>query len=444
MSDALPRDDEGKGPAPARMRPRLPRGANGWFVLALFLSQGLQFGYQVWANSGGYLFSDNTFYETPAWSLASGRGLSIPRAEWEDPYLTARFVARHPERDASHIPSVTFAPGYAWYLALVYWFAGRSHLAAVLANGPLLAITLMAFTALVFVCLKENRPQRIALFLGALFPFWAFWAARIMSDTLCNALLATAVLVWLLAKPGSTRPILVGLLMGAAILTRPYAALLPPVVVLLEALAQRWPEVKQALVVTIVSTVCLGLWVARNYSLFGVPLVTGMGLGYNIWQASYEAEIGRFSSVDSAAFHTELAQLGIGDAHFVEAHERFMAVVWSRVRAEPLMHLAGALTGIPRLWVSQGRGTGMAPRLALGAWLGSLLFFMVVGAGRAIREGDERGVALIVPVVYYTVAFMTLHIESRYVLPVRPMGLILSASGIDWVLRSVPLGPRRR
>ena len=424
------------------MCPCVLRGRNGWFVLALFLSQGFQFGYQLWANSGGYLFSDNTFYETPAWSLASGKGLSIPRAEWEDPYLTSRFLARHPDRDATHIPSVTFAPGYAWFLALVYGFTGRSHLAAVLANGPLLAITLASFTGLVFLCLKEDRARRIALFLGALFPFWAFWAARIMSDTLCNALLATSVLLWLWKKPGFARPILVGLLMGAAILTRPYAALLPPVVVLLETLARRWPEVRRALIVTVVSFLCLGFWVARNYSLFGVPLVTGMGLGYNVWQASYEAENGRFSSVDSAAFHAELARLGIGDAHFVEAHGRFMEVIWSRVKAEPLTHIAGALTGAPRLWVSQGRAYGLPLRLVLGAWFGSLLVFMVLGAWRAVRDRDARGLTLLVPVVYYTTVFMGLHIESRYTLPVRPLGLILSASGIDWVLRSASLRAR--
>lgn len=413
-----------------------PRGVNVWFVLALFMSQGLQFGYQVWSARGAYLEGDNGFYETPAWSLASGRGFSIPRTEWDDPFLTARFVARHPSADASHIPSATFAPGYAWYLAAVYSITGRSHLAAVLANGPLLAITLIAFTVLVFVCLTDNQPRRIALVLGTVFPFWSYFAARILSDTLCNALLAVAVALWLTKRSGYGWMIFVGLLMGAAILTRPYAALLPPFVVLLGAAAGRWSMVRRALVVTLVSGACLGLWVARNFSAFGVPLVTGMGLGYNIWQASYEAENGRFSDLDTAAFNAELARLGIGDPHRVEASERYMAVVWSRVSLNPQPHISGVLAAAPRLWIPQGRGNRAAIRRLIGVWFGSLLVFMILGILRAVRNANAPGIAMTVPVLYYTMAFMVLHIESRYVLPVRPMGMILAASGIDWVIRA--------
>lgn len=421
------------GPGVLAWRPLSP---TGWLVLGLFLSQGLQFAVQVWSNSGNYLYSDNRFYETPAWSLASGHGLSIPRAEWEDPFLTAAYLDRYPGGDATHIPAATFAPGYAWYLALVYSFAGRSRLAAVLANGPLLGITVAAFAALVFLCLPSDRARRIALALGAVFPFWAFWAARIMSDTLCNALLATATVLWLRRRSEAGGLVLIGLLMGGVILTRPYAALLPLCVVLAEAVGRRWREARRALLVTLISSACLGLWVARNYVLFGVPLITGMGLGFNIWQASYEAENGRFANVDSRAFHAELARLEIGDAHVVGAHQRFMEVVRSRVKERSLTHLRGILTGIPRLWIPQGRRSGIGPRIVLGLWFGALFLFMIVGAWRAIRERDILLNAMILPVVYYTAVFMALHIESRYVLPVRPMGFILAAYGIDWLLRA--------
>lgn len=413
------------------------RSRTEWLVLLLFLSQALQFSFHFWRNQSGYLFADQKFYEIPAWNLASGHGLSIARSEWDDPYLTKRFLEGHPDSAATgYVPALVVPPGYSFYLAAVYSIVGRSHAAAVMANAPPLALLLVAFVIMVRRSLVDERPRLIALALGVVFPFWAFWAGRIMSDTLGNGLLSLAVVMWLRRDSSLGSAALIGAVLSAAILTRPYAALLPALLLGLCLVKDR-AQAKRALVVLIVAWAGLGLWVGRNYWYFSVPLVTSTGPGAGLWAARYQAERGVFSNVNEVAYDEALRKTGVADFHLVEASPRLVALTRDRIAADPIPSMVAALLNFPRLWIPQGTVYGPALRVASGLWFGFLLVSMVIGGWRALRGGDYALVSLTLLVAYYSVLFLPLNAEGRYMLPVRSMGFILAAYGIDWLAERV-------
>jgi hypothetical protein len=412
---------------------RVPGSRTRWFVLLLFLSQGVQFSIHLKSNHGHYLFADQKYYEIPAWNLATGHGLSLARSEWDDPYLTARYLKNHPGSDSTHIPALVVPPGYSVYLGAVYGLTGRNHTAAALANGLPLALLLVAFVSLVRRALPTERAQMIALGLGAIFPFWAFWAARIMSDTLGNALLCVAVVLWVRRDNAIGSLVCIGALLSGAILTRPYATLLPALALGLCLVFDR-TQVRRALIVLFVAWAGLGLWVARNYFYFSVPLVTSTGPGAALWAARYQAERGVFSNLDEAEYAIALSETGVGDFHLVDASPRLVTLTKARISADPVPSMVAVVLNFPRLWIPQGVGFGATVRILSAIWFGLLFVTMLLGGWKAFRSGGFVLFSLSVIVAYYSLLFLPLNAEGRYMLPVRPMGFILSAYWIDQAL----------
>src|SRR5207248_2324642 len=104
---------------------------------------------------------------------------------------------------------------------------GRSLLAAVLANVVLHMVTLAALCLLARRAFRGRLEEWVFLGLTAIFPMWALWSGTVLSDPLHVCLLTLFALVWFVDRPSFWRSVGAGLLLGAAVLTRPYALLLP-------------------------------------------------------------------------------------------------------------------------------------------------------------------------------------------------------------------------
>lgn len=410
------------------------QSARRWLLFAGFI-QVLYFAASVVRVAPHYLYADNRFYEMPAWNLAQGRGFTISRTEWEDPYLTRAYAAQHPDTDLSHVPAVVFPPGYGYFLAAVYSLAGsRNHPAAVLANGILVAVTLCGLMILARRALQGPGQQRFFIALCALFPFWGFWAARMMSDTLHIALMTSAVVLWTRGGISWRRSLGVGLLMGLATLTRPYTLGLPVAFGLWWVIKGRGgPALRDALCVTLVSGLMMGAWVVRNHYYFGEPLVISLTKGQGLWQAThYEADKGLFANFDAAEVAADLAATGIVDAYRYEDNRKLRDLGLAKIKEAPLSFVARTVALIPRLWIPTGSTFGILTKSLLIAWFGLLFLALVYGVPIAIRSGDPILEASLIVVVYYTCVFLFPgHVESRYVLPARGFSFLLIAAAFS-------------
>lgn len=409
-------------------------GAGRWLVFA-GLIQALYFAASVVSVAPQYLYSDNRFYDMPAWNLAQGRGFSISRTEWEDPYLTRAYAARHPDADLSQVPAVVFPPGYGFFLAAIYSLAGsRNHLAAVIVNGFLVAVTLWGLMILARRTFHGSSQERLFIALCALFPFWGFWAARMMSDTLHIALMTSAVVLWTTGNISWRRSLGTGVLIGLATLTRPYTLGLPVAFGIWWAVKGRG---KRALLdaagVTLVGSLMMGAWVARNHYSFGQPLVVSLTKGQGLWQAThYEADKGLFGNFDPAEVAAGLRATGIVDAYRYEDNRKLRDLGLQKIKDAPLRFAARTLGLVPRLWIPTGSTLNILTKSLLIAWFGLLFLALLYGLSRAIRSSDPILEASVIVVLYYTCVFLFPgHVESRYVLPARGFSFLLIAAAFS-------------
>lgn len=402
------------------------------WVLLLVALQAAYFFAAVRAVSPQFLYADNIYYEMPAWNLARGRGFTISRTDWEDPYLTKAFTVRHPEAAIEDVPAVVFPPGYGFLLAGIYAVVGsRSHVAAVMVNGLLMAVILAGLLALARRSLIRPDQRAIFLVLCSVFPFWAFWAARMMSDTLHTALLTTGIALWVRGEASWRRSLSVGLLTGLATLTRPYTLALPVAFGIFWAVKRRGARaLMDAAAVTFISALMMGVWVARNQYYFGEPLVVSLTKGQGLWQAThYEADIGLFGNFDFRENARALGATGIVDPYRYEDNRKLFQLGMEKIRKDPVAFATRTMGIIPRLWIPTGSQFGSTTKGLLILWFGLLFLALLYALASAVRSGDPVLEAAVVIVLYYTVVFLFPgHVESRFVVPARGFSFLLIAA----------------
>jgi|GEM_PF-1741741 len=381
---------------------------------------------------GQYLLGDNYFYETPAWNLASGHGLSMETSIADDPWLTLSYRATHPESAGSvYVPSTTYAPGYTVFLAGVYVLAGHHHLAAVLANLGLLIVFLILCWQIVKKMCTSPVEKLVAAGLMAVFPGWAFWVSAILSDMLNATLIAGFAVLFFTETPTRKRALLAGLVLGAAILVRPYPTLLP-IGLFVGWLVRKVPAFapRYLIPMSLVAWACLGTWTVRNQIAYGklVP-VTSMGLGRGLWQTTYSA--GLFEDVSKdPEFQRDDHVLGaaVGDWHYHDASAAFQKAAMERIKAQPVRWLGMASWRVVRLWISAVADG--APRIVLlGFGLLQVVMLLALVAGIFVAWQDQRAMVAgaIVLVVFHWALFVPFGAEGRLLLAVRVFSIALGA-----------------
>ena len=393
----------------------------------------------AWATRGHWQYSDNWAYERPAWTLSQGHGLSIERAEWDDPYLSGLYFARHPEADRAYLPATVFPPGYSIFLAGVYTLFGRSELAAVVANGLLLAVGTWMAAVVMRRALGEGRAGLLGLTLLALWPFSAYWAAKMTSDTLHAALMLAFVLVLFCDRPKAWNALLAGALLGAATLVRGYTLFMLPALLLLWCV-WRHPSIapRRLIIAGLVFAAILGSWTARNYHHFGKPIVlSSIGPGIGLWIASYDYIEGRVP--DDDRMWEDWASVGAKDPYRHDDHQRLMTAVLERIRQHPAAWAATSARRLVRLWLP-GTDVASGPlRWVLWGGLCALLFLTIRGIGLAWRSPNAALLGAVAIVTYYSLVFVPMNVEGRYLLPARPFSFLLAASAITpWLPRRAP------
>jgi hypothetical protein len=406
------------------------------FIFALIL-QTVFFSLIVFIRKDNLLYADFSFYEDAAWNLSSGKGLTHSRSFFDDPYLTNLYYQSHPDAtQTDYIPATAMPIGYSIYLGGIYYLFGRNLVAAVFANWFLLLIFISVTFLLTKKAFGEGLLAKITLFLIAFFPFWAYWATTIGGDILHMMLLTLFAFFFFRTDEKFSSLLLSGIMLGLACIVRPYPILLP-FVFLIGIFVFRNPAftLKRIAVIALSCWLIVGVWGIRNYYHFGKPMLTSIGVGYSLWVASYK-DI--FHDATSDQFVTdELQRLGISDIHFHNDNLKLQEIAINRIKAEPLRYGLATLTSGARLWIPLG-GSKMPifAKLLLLVFYFSLFVLMLWGIWLSRKSKNPILIGGIVLMFYYTVVFMPLTLESRYMLPVRFFSFLFISIGINRLVQN--------
>jgi Dolichyl-phosphate-mannose-protein mannosyltransferase len=207
--------------------------------------------------------SDSLFYVQSARAIAEGQGYSI-----------------------NGHPTAFFPVGWPAFIAFVFKLTGSEQFAVVLWAG---AVLWTASTALVYAFtlrLGRRAAAIVAAGVMAVYPDFLFYTLRALSEALFIPLLL-GMCIALTPPSGSRlsmrRAALAGALLGAAILVRSTAALVPLVVAILLVLAYRdRSALRSAVVFAFIAYLVVAPWVVRNQVVMKARALSTNG-GYTLW-----------------------------------------------------------------------------------------------------------------------------------------------------------------
>ena len=175
-----------------------------------------------------------------------------------------------------------FQPPLYYALALPAWFAGDAiggavgSLYAVRIFDALLAALLAPLAMLILLALwpGQNAAAWAAATLTAVLPGVALNLSSVTNDVLVSVLGALCVLIAITGSWTGRRAALVGLLFGAALLTKTSAAGIAPALAIALLQTRRGGGVRPALIAAAVSAACIIPWLLSNLAIYGELITT--------------------------------------------------------------------------------------------------------------------------------------------------------------------------
>jgi 4-amino-4-deoxy-L-arabinose transferase-like glycosyltransferase len=263
-------------------------------------------------------FTDDLFYHLTSLQLADGRG-----------YIEGFFVTR---------PTAAHPPLYPLGLAAIARLGGRSVdaqriLGVCAGTGTVLVV------ALIGTRLAGRRAGLVAAGLCAVYPAFIAADGALMSETLFGFIVACALLqtLRLLNRRTIAGTVVLGLLIGAAGLTRGEGLLLLPILGLILLFRAPPPRLLPAAALIAATMIVVAPWVARNVHVFGMPVFTtneGTTLaGANCHRSYYGDAIGSFTITCLAKLPADLNPAEVANERrkaafrYIRAHRGRAAVV---------------------------------------------------------------------------------------------------------------------
>lgn len=407
----------------------------------------LRLGY-AWISQGpdAAPYSDAQQIDTVAWNLARGAGFSYGAG-------------------AGVYPTAIVPPVVPWLVSLLYHAVGHEYFGALVfqcAIGALAGPLAAALGGALF----GPAAGALAGWLTAVHPLLVFFSAYLLTETVFTTMMLAALLAsvsWV-KTPRPGRALGVGLLWGAAILTRPTALLMPALVaawawVPLGLTVQSRDRVRQTLLLLLGVLLVLAPWSARNSAVSGrfVPLKTGGGRTFldanreELW-----ADPARRGGAGSALESERFAALLRGRPE-VEADSVSNAEAWKFLNAHRAEWPAMAMAKLARFWrlsreagttgTWQREGSPLGPLLErvdpLFLWSIVVLPFAIWGAARSLAGARRwfQSIAL-ATIVLFTLLVIPYWGALRLRAPIEPLVVLLAAFGFEDLRRRV--APRAR
>lgn len=353
---------------------------------------------------GNDLYADAIGYDMLAENIVAGNGLS-----WEGDELTAYR-----------------APGYPFFLAVVYSVFGRDFTVVRIIHALLGALTCVP----VFWLGRwvAGRPLAILSALGIGFqPLYLYLTGWIYTESLFISLFWFGLWGMLLVyERGDLKYIIgSGVLMGIGVLIRPQFLLLPTGIFML-GMVLRWQDwriwgrfmaVQLALILTLLP------WSYRNYRAFDTFILISTELGPNLYGANNPNADGAFAPDENGWRIAGLTEL--------ESEEVFMerATTWIRENPDDFARLVPQKLikfYSPLVSTTTNRSLGRIEPIANVIYGLFLLLAFAGGIWLWWRKKGQAEVLLWSVVIYATLLTMVFHGGARLALPIAPALIIFA------------------
>jgi hypothetical protein len=264
-------------------------------------------------------------------------------------------------------------------------------------------------------------------------PFLVIYEWRVLSEALAiNLLVVGCVLAAYSSKPWE--PIIGGVLVGLAILTRDTLLLLPLAVPIMALILRR--HVKRALIFVAAAYLAILPWQVSNGAISKGRM--GLNLWIGTWETNPDWLLGGLDNFPREAFRDNLEHRELQGALARHDDGPFIQAAIEKMRRQPLAVLKTWAIRYPRLWIGT-RTDQIEMRLRRGslAWTVTKSSFFALnlatliagflGMILAVRKGRDWAFGA-VPILYIGVTYIPFHITvTRYSLPALPFLLLFAA-----------------
>ena len=374
--------------------------------------------------------SDAAGYDTIACNLVTGHGFSV----------------------IADVPTPGRAPGYPFFLSIIFFVFGHKLLVVRVLQTLLSALTV---TAVYYITreVSEDKYSPAAAWMTALYPPLVGYSGLVLSETLFTFMLVLTILTLIRAVYGPTLrySIISGALLGMTTLVRPTTIIYLPVVFLVLIIA-RWKDIKTLLfrgvLITAAFVFSIAPWTWRNYRDFGVLLPVASGGTLSLRWTAHMAAGGTFE--DGVNIVAKGMKAYDEPQHFVPGtpHPRilldriFAAESKQLIKSNMKNYLILVVKRIPKFWLTshssifgvdleisdyyrQHNYKAIAIRVGLFAVQAGLILAAAAGIFISLFR-YPRVLLLTLTLVYFTqhIAFDPC---QRYHIPVMPYAIILAS-----------------
>lgn len=429
-----------------RTRSNVPAAAPAsravWMLLGVVLAAHLTV---AWVSHDGVIQDDAEGYVLLGRNLAAGHGYVF---------------------EPGRLPTSWRAPGYPFFLAVLFWLTDGSLAAARVASALLWTVTAL----LTYLLARRLTGQSSALFaaaLAGLSPELVGLTGLLWSETLFTCLFLAAV--WAMARWRTDRPswwaaAAIGGLIGAAALTRSTAVILVPVLWFC-AITSQVPATRRARagllakagLATTLGMVVVGAWSMRNFNEHGHFILVESNVGFNLYLGhSHDTPMPfawrKASRLDQDRVYLEI----VGDASHESRNRELARAAIEQMREDPLRAFLLAKSKafdfwLPDFFIARNIRSGSFGRAYSDAWLPVLavtvsLYVVIVGTALAYAWRNRRQWSvwfLVLVLALYTAPHMLVFGVSRHHLPLMPLLMMLAAPWLHEACRAVTnLSPR--
>lgn len=232
---------------------------------------------------------DQAFYLAAAGRIVQGHGLSFSR----DQGILRNRMSREDVLGDSwssdpdfvfgmvpvETPTASFEPGYPLLLAGVVLLAGPLTGGVFMLNCLFAVIGALALMRLVSGC-WGRRQGLLAALIWSLYPYYIYYTAYAMTETVHIALLPVILLLTVESVKGGWRAPAAGVATGLLFLVRSTAFFLLPLQILWLLCRRRW---RQSIVLFAGFAACCVPWVVRNQIQLGSPVLMPTKGSLNLW-----------------------------------------------------------------------------------------------------------------------------------------------------------------
>ncbi|HEY8172161.1 MAG TPA: glycosyltransferase family 39 protein [Dehalococcoidia bacterium] len=347
-------------------------------------------------------------------------------------------------------PTAAWPPGYPFFLGAIFKLFGEGITQTYAANIVLSLLTVIVVYG-IGLAIFDQRTALVGAAAVAVWPGQIYFTSLTLSEPLFTLLFTLSVLlIVLVPKAGRARGVLLialGLLAGAATLTRGQALLLLPIAVAYWALLGfRWrPSIAWGILAAFVVAVVLAPWVARNQRELGGPVIIATNFGPNVWLGHHEGATGRMAAWVAEPPQPERGNLTQGE-YEVEADRLALKKGLSYMLSNPAKEVRLSAIKIRAIYeadstaldwnsaytpgyYASGNTELALRRIANGFWFAAL---GLAGIGLLASRARLSGPIALLPMILlvWTVTHLLFFGEPRFHYPIVFIFALLGARGL--------------